>query len=282
LSEGKGSVSYKYLFAAGSFLSLMILFNTAHPILASCQLTSFQESLNLRRCSTVSKVFLKQVSINITTTKMRFFILGLAALLAMPTAFATPVIRKLRTVSGAEAVSLTAQQILVVAPKSATCPTDGSNDGCRTADQAARWIGKSFTSFSITSKAEQAAVIGLMAFESVEFKYNTNQQGHVGQGTYNMQSGVYNLKYALSIPVLRQPLAQLGMADLNVVRKLVLADEFSFASGAWFLVTQCSAVVRKQLQTGSQESWAQYISQCVGTEPGPREAYWQAAVMALA
>lgn len=213
---------------------------------------------------------------------MRFFSLGLAALLAMPTAFAAPVDCTTRTVSGAAAVSLTAEQILAVAPKSASCPTDGSKDGCRTADQAARWIGRSFTSFSITSKAEQAAVIGLMAFESVEFKYDTNQQGHVGQGTYNMQSSAYNLKYAQSVPALRQPLAELGTADLNMVRKLVLADEFSFASGAWFLVTQCSAEVRKQLQTGSQEGWAQYISQCVGTEPEPRRAYWQAAVKALA
>jgi len=213
--------------------------------------------------------------------KMHFTNLGLVALLALPTAFAAPLALTPLTLSGAEAVSLTAQQILAVAPTSATCSTVGSS-GCRTADQVARWIGKSFTSFSISSKAEQAAVFGLMAFESAEFKYNINQQGHVGQGTYNMQSGAYNLKYAQSIPVLREMLAVVGTTDLNMVRKLVLADEFSFASGAWFLVTQCSAEVRKQLQTGSQQGWAQYISQCVGTEPEPRKAYWQAAVAALA
>jgi hypothetical protein len=212
---------------------------------------------------------------------MRFINLGLAALLALPTAFTAPLLAcPPHTPGGGEAVSLTAQQILAMAPKSISC--DGSNDGCRTADQAALWIGKSFTTFSLTSKAEQAAVLGLMAFESVEFKYNTNQQGHVGQGTYNMQSGEYNLKYAQSIPVLREQLAASGTTDLNTVRNLVLADEFSFASGAWFLVTQCSAEVRQQLQTGSEEGWAQYISQCVGTEPEPRKAYWQAAVNALA
>jgi hypothetical protein len=148
---------------------------------------------------------------------MRLIDLGLAALLALPTAFTAPLIAcPPLTPGGGEAVSLTAQQ------------------------------------------------------------------GHVGQGTYNMQSGEYNLKYAQSIPVLREQLAASGTTDLNTVRNLVLADEFSFASGAWFLVTQCSAEVRQQLQMGSEEGWAQYISQCVGTEPEPRKAYWQAAVNALA
>lgn len=228
----------------------------------------------------MSENLLKQIN-TIATNKMRSFI-ALAIILAIPVTRAAPVDCQPRTVSGAEAASLTADQILAIAPTSSTCPTDGSNDECRTADHAALWISKSFTTFSITSKAEQAALLGLMAFESGEFKHNTNQQGHIGQGTHNMQSGEYNLKYAQSIPILREPLATVGTTDLNMVRKLVLADEFSFASAAWYLVTQCSPEVRMQLQTGSQDGWAQYISQCVGTEPQPRQAYWQAAVKALA
>jgi hypothetical protein len=68
---------------------------------------------------------------------------------------------------------------------------------------------------------------------------------------------------------------------LNAVRALVLPDQLSFASAAWFLVTQCPPEVRTQLQTGSDAGWAAYITTCLGTEPGPRQAYWQAAVKAL-
>jgi hypothetical protein len=179
----------------------------------------------------------------------------------------------------AAAGGVTAAQLLAIMPSSSTC---SETVECRTAEQAASFVSKSFTDFCITSKAEQAALIAIMAFESGEFKFNTNQAGHVGQGTRNMQSGDFNLKYAQAIPELQLQLAAAGTADLNAVRALVLPDQFSFASAAWFLTTQCSAEVRTQLQTGTQAGWVQYTSSCVGTEPGPRQAYWQAAVNALA
>jgi hypothetical protein len=181
--------------------------------------------------------------------------------------------------AGAGAGGVTAAQLLAIMPTSATC---AETVQCRTAEQAAPFVSKSFTDYGITSKAEQAALIAMMAFESGEFKYNINLAGHVGQGTRNMQSGAFNLKYASAIPALQSQLATVGTADLNAVRALVLPDQFSFASAAWFLTSQCSADVRAQLQTGSQAGWAQYVSSCVGTEPAPRQAYWQAAVNALA
>lgn len=164
-------------------------------------------------------------------------------------------------------------------PTASSC---ASTVECRTATQAAPFISKSFTDFGISTKAEQAAVLGIMAFESLELKFNTNQAGHLGQETRNMQSGAFNLKYAQAIPQLQAQLAVTGTADLNAVRALVLPDEFSFGSAAWFLATQCSPEVRTQLQTGSVAGWAMYITSCVGTELGPRQAYWQAAVNALA
>jgi hypothetical protein len=178
---------------------------------------------------------------------------------------------------------ITAEQLLAIMPTSSTCATiSPSTTECRTATQAAPFVSKAFTDYGITSTPEQAALLAIMAFESVEFKFNTNQAGYVGQGTRNMQSGNFNLQYAQAIPELREKLAATGTGDLNAVRALVLLDEYSFASAAWFLTSQCSAEVRTQLQTGSQAGWEGYISSCVGTEPGPRVAYWQAAVKALA
>ncbi len=185
------------------------------------------------------------------------------------------------TYFGAQAVEVTPAQILAVAPSSATCDWM-TNKECRINIQAARWISKSFTQMSIFTKAEQAALIALMAFESVEFKYNTNQQGHIGQGTRNMQSAEYNRKYVQSVPMLRARLEVMGTSDIANVLKLVLADEFSFGSAAWFLQTQCSPEIREGLKKGNEEGWAKYIKECVGTEPEPRKAYWQAAVKALA
>lgn len=44
-------------------------------------------------------------------------------------------------------------------------------------------IGKSFETYNVTSRAEQAAVIALMAFESVEFRFSRNKgSGVEGQG----------------------------------------------------------------------------------------------------
>ncbi|ERF71672.1 hypothetical protein EPUS_00661 [Endocarpon pusillum Z07020] len=220
---------------------------------------------------------------------------ALAAILAIEGAFAAPVDEEFKcpqfpladnpnpkcTYSGAQAVEITPAQILTVAPTSATCDWIISNE-CRTNEQAALWISKSFTQMGIFTKAEQAALIALMAFESGEFKYNTNQQGHVGQGTRNMQSGEYNLKYAQSVPMLREPLQAIGTWDLGKVLKLVLPDELSFGSAAWFLQTQCSPDIREGLKKGGEEGWANYIKECVGTEPEPRKAYWQAAVKTLA
>jgi hypothetical protein len=220
---------------------------------------------------------------------------ALAATLAITGAFAAPIDEEFKcpqipsadnpepkcTMAGAQAVEIIPAQILAVAPTSATCDWM-TNDDCRTNEQAALWISKSFTQMSIFTKAEQAALIGLMAFESGEFKYNTDPHGPPGQGTRNIQSGEYNLKYAQTIPILREPLAAMGTSDLGRVLKLVLTDEFSFGSAAWFLWTQCSPEIREVLRKGGEQGWANYIKGFVGREPEPRKAYWQAAVKALA
>ncbi|KAK1149901.1 hypothetical protein N8T08_003457 [Aspergillus melleus] len=216
-------------------------------------------------------------------------------------------------------VQLTAQQIEAIAPTSNTCDGAPSPDECATSEQAALNIAKSFETYEVTSPAEQAAVIGLMAFESGDFKYNRNHSpGIPGQGsmctyrfvlhiapslssplyssaqyrkqslTYtaaparNMQSPSFNAQYAASLSGIADQAVSLA-ADPAGLLDLLLADEANdFGSGAWFLTSQCTPDVRTQLQSGSMDGWASFISGCVGTEAsGDRQAYWQRAVEAL-
>lgn len=79
---------------------------------------------------------------------------------------------------------ITAQQIQQIAPKSSTCDNPPAKGECATADQAAPNIAKSFENYGVTSRAEQAAVIALTAFESEEFRYSRNHfPGVEGQGS---------------------------------------------------------------------------------------------------
>lgn len=79
---------------------------------------------------------------------------------------------------------VTAQQIQQIAPKSANCNNPPAKGECATAEQAVPNISKSFEKYGVTSRAEQAAVIALMAFESEEFRYSRNHSpGVEGQGS---------------------------------------------------------------------------------------------------
>lgn len=80
--------------------------------------------------------------------------------------------------------ALTESQVKTIAPKSNTCDNAPAKGECATAKQAAKFTSESFTTYKVTSKAEQAAIISLMAFESGDFKYNKNHfPGVAGQGS---------------------------------------------------------------------------------------------------
>lgn len=80
--------------------------------------------------------------------------------------------------------AITTSQIEAIAPKSASCDNAPAAGECATAAQAATHIANSFKTYKVTSAAEQAAVISLMAFESDDFKYNKNHfPGVAGQGS---------------------------------------------------------------------------------------------------
>jgi hypothetical protein len=209
-------------------------------------------------------------------------ILGAATISALP------------TISARQGSTLiTADLIQVISPNSATCDNAPIAAQCRTAAQVATSVSSSFSTYGITSAAEAAAVISLMAFESFDFKYQVNvYPGRPGQGTRNMQMINYNVLYAQSIPSLVANVtaitggasgASLSTDQANAVRDLLTSDDnLDFGSGAWFLTTQCPAAIRTELQTGSLAGWEQYISSCVGTTvTDDREAYWTRAITEL-
>ncbi|KAL3457822.1 hypothetical protein BJX64DRAFT_240672 [Aspergillus heterothallicus] len=207
---------------------------------------------------------------------IHFFIPFTALLLPQGT-FASP--------CSPHSITITREQILHFAPNSTTCadaPAIAPGE-CAIAAQAAPALSTAFTKYTLTSKAEQAAVLGLIAFESGEFKYNRNHYpGVPGQGTRNMQSPAFNADYAASIPAIKDQAEAVKNDPDAVLDLLVAVPEYDFGSGAWFLTTQCEQSIRTALQSGSEDGWAGYITSCVGTEANDgRRAYWVKAVEAL-
>ena len=131
--------------------------------------------------------------------------------------------------------TLSVNQILAIAPKSSTCEGAPYPEQCRTAEQALPHIVASFQKYGINSSAEQATLIAIMAFETGDFKYNVNVvPGTPGQGTRNMQSASFNMKYAMSIPSLSAKLAPIMEGPPNGIRDLLTSDDdLDFGSAAW-------------------------------------------------
>lgn len=169
-----------------------------------------------------------------------------------------------------------------IAPKSASC--DGTSTECRTAAQAAPFIALGMWQYRIFSVKEMAAVVSLIAFESGDFKYKTNHfPGRPGQGTANMQMAKYNLMYAKQIDGVKDQVKGVSSVDgltddeLNAILALVTPDEYNFASGAWFLTTQCDKGVRELLNSDPDKGYQAYMD-CIGTEmTDDRLAYWSRA-----
>ncbi|KAK2624254.1 hypothetical protein QTJ16_006204 [Diplocarpon rosae] len=200
----------------------------------------------------------------------------------------------LTSVAYAAAVRRAAQasdQILAIAPTSNTCAGAPVPAECRTNVQAAPFLTAAMATYNIYSPPEIAAVLSVVAFETGDLKYNTNiTPGRPGQGTRNMQLAHNNFLYAKSFPELATKLSAITTADstdglsddkLNAIRALVLPDEYAWASGAWFLTTQCNASVRTALQAGGQAGFEAYMG-CLGVTATPdRLTYWNRATAAF-
>lgn len=177
--------------------------------------------------------------------------------------------------------------IKIIAPGSVSCPPSEAAE-CRTADQAAAPLVRAMVAHGLLTANEVAAVLALMAFESVDFRYKHNvYPGRPGQGTANMQMANYNLLYAKSLDGVKEKVADLQSVDglspdrLNYILSLVTPDEHNFASGPWFLTTQCPAAVREALRRNVDQGFATYMA-CVGVSVTPeRLAYLKRAKQAF-
>lgn len=76
--------------------------------------------------------------------------------------------------------------VVAIMPKSISC--DGCGDECTTAAVAAPYLVDAMYKYGVTTGYEQAGVLALVAYESVEMQYKVNQvPAHkaAGQGTVN-------------------------------------------------------------------------------------------------
>jgi hypothetical protein len=68
---------------------------------------------------------------------------------------------------------------------------------------------------------------------------------------------------------------------MNDVRALVLRDDLSFASAAWFLRTKCTPDIASGLASATAAAWSKYMTVCIGTSDAPeRLAGYQKALHA--
>jgi hypothetical protein len=179
--------------------------------------------------------------------------------------------------------SLTAANLIAIAPATQSCDGAPFADECADATQAAAALNKAFATYKITSKSEKAAIVAYEIFESGNFKYKKNHfPGRPGQGTRMMAMPPFVEKYATAVAgadAVAKAKAAGGDAGLDAVLALVNSDdEKSFGSAAWFVTTQCSADIRAGLAAGTTEGWHNFLTVCVQTELDPtRDTPWVAA-----
>ncbi|OAL07468.1 hypothetical protein IQ06DRAFT_289190 [Phaeosphaeriaceae sp. SRC1lsM3a] len=185
------------------------------------------------------------------------------------------------------ASAVTAEQLIKIAPATASCSGADFPEECADATSVAAAINKSFETYKITSKGEQAALIAYMVFESGNFKYNKNHfPGRPGQGTRMMAMPPFVEKYATAIAgaeAVATAKAVGGDDGLKAVLALVNSNEEKAAgSAAWFLTSTCTPEVRKGLEAETIDGWHNFLTQCVETTAAPeRDPSWTAAKQAL-
>lgn len=183
--------------------------------------------------------------------------------------------------------SVSAVDITTIAPDTESCAGASFISECANASHAAPFVSLSFANYGITSFGAQAGLLALMLYESGSFKYNKNHwPGVPGQGTRNMQSPSYNLKYATWLAtyvsnsgITLDTVAVAEAEGPDAVLGLVECDAWSFASAAWFLKTQCDATIEQGLADQTDQGWEDYLTICVGTTvTDERTAIWKKAV----
>jgi hypothetical protein len=192
--------------------------------------------------------------------------------------------------------SITAEQLIAIDAAVASCDNEPIAGECRDAKEAAPFINASFDKYEITSVGEKAALLSLIFFETGALKYDRNHfpaPGRPGQGTRNLMMFPGVWQYASTLPETADKAKALlpsGNADSatdeqkNAVRELVLGDELSFASAAWYYKTNCGndAAIVEGLKAETQAGWEAYITKCVYTTAAPeRQTSWAKALEVL-
>ncbi|EEB93267.1 hypothetical protein MPER_08104 [Moniliophthora perniciosa FA553] len=158
-----------------------------------------------------------------------------------------------------------------------SCANSNFPDECRDAAQALPFVNKAFADYDITTTGEKAALLSLMSFETGGFAFNINHFPGPAQQALDLAG-----------PDPNDP--SITDDTKNAVRELVLGDDLSFASAAWFYKesgeakTGCTANadVVQGLQAETLDGWTVYIEKCIGTTVTPdRQAGWEAALNAL-
>lgn len=176
---------------------------------------------------------------------------------------------------------LTAEQLIAIAPATASCTNASFPTECADAATAATAINKSFDAYKVTETGEKAALVAYMLFESGNFKYSRNHfpaPGRPGQGTRMMAMPEFIEKYATAVAG-AEAVATAKATGVDAVLALVNSDdEKSFGSAAWFLTSTCTPEVRAGLVAQTTDGWHAFLTQCVGTTADPdRDVSWIAA-----
>lgn len=174
--------------------------------------------------------------------------------------------------------ALTAEQLVKIDPRTASCSGAPFPKECKDATAAATALNKAFAKYNITSTEEQAAIIAYELFESGGFKYDENHfpaPGNPAQGTRMMASPTFVKEYATVVNG-ADAVAQAGSGP--AILALVNADdETSFGSAPWFVTVKCSPEVRTGLQAGTVDGWHSFLTGCINTSLDGRDDLWIAA-----
>ncbi|KAJ1977618.1 hypothetical protein H4R35_002223 [Dimargaris xerosporica] len=145
---------------------------------------------------------------------------------------------------------------------------------CRTLDQALGPLNDSFAKYGLKARGQVAAVLSILDFESEGFQFSTNLVNK-GQGTFAQLMYPHIKTYAQSIPELKAKLDEIAQTDsslasdksMDAVLKLVIVDDYSFASAAWFLAQspECPRDTMKTLESETEDAYKTYLEKCIQT-----------------
>ncbi|RVD82106.1 uncharacterized protein DFL_006540 [Arthrobotrys flagrans] len=184
-------------------------------------------------------------------------------------------------------IVITEEIIIKTGPDSVSCPRNNENkdvapEECATAEQATPFITEAFEQYGIKTIGEAASILSLMMYETGDFQFNTNHFGiegkypRLGQGTRNQMSPNFIVQYAQTFGSTDSIKPGITPENINSqtdevknkVLALVLGDDKTWASGAWFYKTYppCAAVMPDlQKIPVSIAAWENYIVKCVET-----------------